>query len=75
MTYDEPMTMSLLRALSTAADVCRRCEAGMRAPAHPDAGFVKQWLRDLGDRISNAASDASNQRARFDAVVDGVDPQ
>jgi hypothetical protein len=74
MNYDEPMTTSLLRALYAAADVCRRCEAGMRARAHPDADFVRNWLRGLGDTISNAASDASNKRATFDAVVDGVDP-
>jgi hypothetical protein len=74
MTYDEPMTTSLLRALHAAADVCRRCESGMRAPAHPDAGFVRTWLKDLGDTISNAASDASNKRATFDAAVDGIDP-
>ncbi len=72
MTYDETMTTSLLRALYSAADACRRCEAGMRAPAHPDAGLVKEWLRALGDTISNAASDASIKRARFDQVVDGV---
>ena len=70
MTYNEPMTTSLLRALYAAADVCRRCEAGLRAPAHPEADFVRKWLRELGDTISNAASNASNQRATFDAVVD-----
>ena len=75
MTYDEPMTTSLLRALHAAADACRRCEASMRTPAHADAGFVRNWLKDLGDTISNAASGASNKRATFDAVVDGVDPK
>ncbi len=74
MTY-EPMTTSLLGALYAAVDVCRRCEAEMRAPAHPDADFVRKWLRELGDTISDAASDASNTRATFDAVVDGVDPK
>ena len=74
MNYDEPMTTSLLHALHAAADVCRQCEAGIRAPAHADADFVRNWLRDLGKTISNAASDASNKRATFDAVVDGVDP-
>ncbi len=69
------MTTSLLHALYAAADACRRCEAGLRAPAHPDADLVKKWLKDLGDTISNAASYASNERARFDAVVDAVDPQ
>ena len=71
MTYDEPMTTSLLRALHAAADVCRRCEDRMRVPAHPDADFVRKWLKELGDAISNAASDASNKRTTFDAVVDG----
>ena len=75
MTYDEPMTTSLLHALHKAADVCRRCEAVMRAPAHPNADFVRKWLKDLGDTISNAASDACNKRVTFDAVVDGVDPK
>ena len=74
MAYDEPMTTSLLRALHAAADACRRCEARMRSPPHPDAEFVRKWLKELGDTISNAASEASNQRATFDAVVDGVAP-
>ena len=72
MTYNESMMTGLLRALHAAADVCRRCEAGIRAPAHPDADVVRKWLKELGDTISNAASDASNKRATFDAVVDGV---
>jgi hypothetical protein len=74
MSYNEPKTTSLLRALYAAADLCRQCEAGMRRPAHPEADFVRKWLKDLGDSISNAASAASNKRPTFDAVVDGVDP-
>ena len=75
MPYNELKTRSLLQALYAAADACRSCEAGMQVPAHPDADLVRKWLKDLGDTISNAASHASNERARFGAVVDGVEPE
>ena len=73
MRYDETMMENLLRTLYAAADACRRCESGIREPTHPKAQFARSWLRNLGDTISNAASAASNERAAFDSVVDGID--